>query len=563
MVANVMQEIAEAIERKAFAAALAAAIERWRTYRHAVLADLVDAIAAKCEPAVLVGRSKAAFQKAWLALGKQAVASHDAGAIAALADGLVKSLPGGEPSALRRAAAGMERPRSMLKRLAVLAQCGSDPRIATALLEHVIVKAPFTVDEVAAVYGPVLALLIEQADERSIARLRALAASPVAKTQTIRNYFAIELPKAANAIEKRLKKRPDFIDEQRARSLLAQLGAKPPDVFVAQRPALDVDALIADCVAHPDDDAPREVLADALLEREDPRGEFIQLQLRDARGELDETERKRMAQIQRKHEKAWLGDLTRVTKLRVFRRGFVDEAELLQGAAADPATWKRVAADPIVGTIRTLDKGSASEELYSSFVFSPAMRLLRDIDVTSAAMLRAIPRRIEHLKLHCGLTKDALAAMDEVAQKTGATRLSFEVKKTPAEVIAQLAAAAWRARFVELGAMPHFRIATEWFNHGHTWLRADLAKRLAIERVGDRVTVEQGKRGLAVDVRASQEFWIRTMIDNRHMAPIERITVRGTLDSWSKPSSWFKGFVKKLRAKKAVVEVRDGWQSYA
>lgn len=39
-------------------------------------------------------------------------------------------------------------------------------------------------------------------------------------------------------------------------------------------------ALIAEVVAHPDDDGPRFVLADHLLERGDPRGELIQLQCR-------------------------------------------------------------------------------------------------------------------------------------------------------------------------------------------------------------------------------------------------------------------------------------------
>ncbi|MDQ3340463.1 MAG: TIGR02996 domain-containing protein [Myxococcota bacterium] len=561
-----MREVSEAIERKDFEVALVEAVSAWRTDRHAVLAELVDAIAAKCRPAALAGRTKAAFQKAWLALAKRAATTDDPAAIAALVAALVKSLPGGEPTALRRVAAGMERPRALLKRLQALALCADDPRVATALVESILVKAPFSVDDASAVYGPVLVFLIELGDERSITELRALAASPLAKTQTIRNYFARELPKAADAIEKRLKKRPAFADAARAKALIAELGTKAPDVFVAKHAALDVDALVAECIAHPDDDGPREVLADALLEREDPRGAFIHLQLRDARGALDETERKQMASLQRKHEKTWLGDLGRCTKLRAFRRGFIEEAELLQGAAADAATWKRVAADPIVATIRTLHKGSASEELYRSFVFSPAMRLLREMDVPSTAMLRAIPRRIEHIKLSGGLTKDALAAIDEVVRKTGATRLSFEVRKPPADVLAQLADWEPRKHFVELGAMPHYRSAPDWFTRGHEWLQAfeKLApvQRLGIERVGERLTVERGKRGLVIEIRASQELWMRTMLDKR-LRPIERLVVRGTPDPWSKPTAWFKGVVKKLRAAKTVVEVRDGWQPFA
>ena len=45
------------------------------------------------------------------------------------------------------------------------------------------------------------------------------------------------------------------------------------------------DALLAAIYADPDDDAPRHVLADALIDRGDPRGEFISMQL--ARGRKD------------------------------------------------------------------------------------------------------------------------------------------------------------------------------------------------------------------------------------------------------------------------------------
>ena len=45
-----------------------------------------------------------------------------------------------------------------------------------------------------------------------------------------------------------------------------------------------IDALLADIYANPDDDAPRLVYADLLLERDDPRGELIRLQLERGRG---------------------------------------------------------------------------------------------------------------------------------------------------------------------------------------------------------------------------------------------------------------------------------------
>lgn len=562
-----MDDVGEAILRSDFEVALVYAIAAWRDSKHAVHADLVDAIATKCKPAPLVGRSKDAFQKAWLELARRAATSDDPGAIAALANGLLKSVPVREIRYLAPER-DVKRQRPFLDRIEALGKCAADPRVAQALC-GVLAKAPFSVDDVGGVYGPVIDLVIRLRDERSAARLRELVASPLAKTATVRDYFARALPDAAEAIDRGLRRRRSLPEDEReaAQRLLAQLGAKPAPLVVSTRPAVDTDSLFADCLAHPDDDGPREVLADALLEREDPRGDFIHLQLRDARGALDEPERKRMAQLLRKHEKEWIRDLARVTKNRIYRRGFVDEAQLLQGAAADPATWKRVAADPVIATIRTLHKESASEELYKTFVLGPAMKLLRDMDVPSTAMLRALiarPRAIEHIKLHAGLTKDALACMDDVARKTGVTRLTFEVKQPPADVFATLLAWDARKHFSELSVMPHHRVAEAWFKDLASWLLAfdKLGmRRLGYDRRGDRAVVERGKRGFAVELDTSSE-WILGVVIGK-LDKIERLVMRGAPEPWSKPGDSFAKTIKKLRAAKTVVEIREGWQPFA
>jgi uncharacterized protein (TIGR02996 family) len=77
---------------------------------------------------------------------------------------------------------------------------------------------------------------------------------------------------------------------------------------------------------NPDDDHPRHVLADALIEKGDPRGELIRLQLEreTAKGkraaELEAAERK----LLRKHELRWLGDLRPHLLEWRWRRGFLD-----------------------------------------------------------------------------------------------------------------------------------------------------------------------------------------------------------------------------------------------
>jgi uncharacterized protein (TIGR02996 family) len=71
--------------------------------------------------------------------------------------------------------------------------------------------------------------------------------------------------------------------------------------------------LIAEIVAHPDDDGPRFVLADHLLERGDPRGELIQLQ---CRGQpVDE--------LLAAHGTRWSAHLVSEVREAFFDRGFV------------------------------------------------------------------------------------------------------------------------------------------------------------------------------------------------------------------------------------------------
>lgn len=88
----------------------------------------------------------------------------------------------------------------------------------------------------------------------------------------------------------------------------------------------------------------RQVLADSLLERGDPRGEFIALQ-------LAKTDEKRQAALLKKHHKAWLGPFAKIVDDFGFEDGFVSRIQLkhltvaqfqLLAAAKEWATVKRV-----------------------------------------------------------------------------------------------------------------------------------------------------------------------------------------------------------------------------
>jgi uncharacterized protein (TIGR02996 family) len=124
--------------------------------------------------------------------------------------------------------------------------------------------------------------------------------------------------------------------ESRARRLVERMQSQSitgPELPEAERKKLLAQEWVAEkavpagdpleaVYAAPHDRARRQVLADVLLERGDPRGEFISLQLARA------SERKQ-SQLLKKHHVEWLGPLAEVIDLRdakpVFTDGFVSE----------------------------------------------------------------------------------------------------------------------------------------------------------------------------------------------------------------------------------------------
>ncbi|MBL8920080.1 MAG: TIGR02996 domain-containing protein [Myxococcaceae bacterium] len=95
------------------------------------------------------------------------------------------------------------------------------------------------------------------------------------------------------------------------------------------RPAAPDDSarLLAAVLASPADDAPRAVYADWLLERGDPHGEFISLQLALAR-RANAAKQARADALLAQHRLAWTEALRQVSLKQRFERGFVFELEL-------------------------------------------------------------------------------------------------------------------------------------------------------------------------------------------------------------------------------------------
>lgn len=165
--------------------------------------------------------------------------------------------------------------------------------------------------------------------------------------------------------------------------------------------AMELEALYDAVFAAPEDDAPRLVLADALQEQGDPRGEFIALQLQQPRAQRSE---RRMAKLLERHRDAFLRRLHSVVMpdaAQRWERGFLTEASVvLRGDQVDTPDWATVR------KLEVLFGGTPPLELAS-----PHLRSLEEI---SLAPLEAVPVLFEADR-PLGITAVALQGPTELA----------------------------------------------------------------------------------------------------------------------------------------------------
>jgi uncharacterized protein (TIGR02996 family) len=400
------------------------------------------------------GATKQAFQQAWLVAAKADL--RDPIRSAELARVLTRKLPVGAQRILDRDR-DRKRYKAFLARVAALAARSCDAETALALVA-VLAAAPLRVYAPAMVYGPVIELLANIEAPAAIAPLEELVARPTADTATVRDYLAEALPPVIARLAKH--GRPARAPKKRK-----------------VEPSKDLEALYTEILATPDDDAPRMVYADALLEQGDPRGAFIQAQLA-APSDLEAG-----ASIVRKYEKLWLGDVSRISKNRIWRRGFLDEMQLLQGAAADANTWKRVTTNPALATLRTLHKEAANEDLYGTFVGSSTLAQLRNLDVPTIRFARQLDRAgLAHLELGFRIGASAFASVDELVKRLGVTRLAIETAEDVERSLELVERWPGHTRLTELTLVPVPRIWQAWRARSQLWLAE--SHRLGIARLG-------------------------------------------------------------------------------
>ncbi len=205
--------------------------------------------------------------------------------------------------------------------------------------------------------------------------------------------------------------------------------------------------LFLEVCANAADDGPRRVLADYLIEQDDPRGEYLSLAL----SELDQEGRERRDALLEEHRWSWLHPLGAVIPKQHarFERGLLASADVEIGRD-DLATVEHALAWGSVEKLHFLP-GTAD------FV-SPVMRALREVGPLSSdglsRLVKGAPWAIEHLRVSLAtpLEEDQLVA----SQLPKLKQLSFEL-----------------ASGTEYGP-PYGKLKTaSWWNHVErvTWLR--------------------------------------------------------------------------------------------
>jgi len=206
-----------------------------------------------------------------------------------------------------------------------------------------------------------------------------------------------------------------------------------------------LEALYAPIWQAPRDTARRQVLADVMLERGDPRGEFISLQLAQASP-------KRQRTLLKTHGRAWLGALADILDLKeeppAFEGGFVTEVSvkhvrqaqfLLAGDAPEWATVRRVRrglqrfSKAMVGLEHS---GPVKLDALKALVRDELPLTLRSVEVAAfpdeaVEVLEQLPAPPPWLALHFDLfepTRELRDALPRLTELPGLSRLRFSAE---------------------------------------------------------------------------------------------------------------------------------------
>lgn len=405
---------AEALGRADGEGALEALLRAWRETREPRVAELVERVSADVTAArpAIAAKSVKERTAAVVALAKRKN-PRDLGRI------LEAPWPG--------------RWQDALPVLEALRAFPADPRLAVALA-RVVAEGAYDTWTSHRFYEPLLARVASLGDARAV---------PILEEQRNRQrstYWGQGTGPAIEQAIERLRARPREALSAPSERALAALEAR----FAHERRAEAAKArgeaeFVADILARPDDLALRQVFADFLTERGDPRGEHIALGLARREGRADEKMLRREAALAKKHGPSWAGPLDALFSKdgRIYDLGFLAEGTL---ELVSPRTYGRIEAlpdtlhDPGLATLRALALGgreASDADVVARILALPALagvRALRGLGTEALTVLgSARPRpAVEELDAQVGDEPWARAALADGCALPGLRRLALE-----------------------------------------------------------------------------------------------------------------------------------------
>lgn len=336
------EHLQTALETKDEARALEVSVALWAHHREERLARLAERLGQRLSPHVPRGSLAD-----WLKLAKGAPLERRSALLAQL----------GERSW-----------RDTLAQLEAVSSWEPDPRSASALL-HLFETQRFRGGPTRPLWEALLGGLVKLADGRVA---QALAAKPHVYAQAfptwdIRGWILRELGGYAKQARAAVAELPALPAGVELDAMLSSLGAGQGSSLEELEQAIYDD---------PHSDEARLVYADALLERGDPRGELITLQL--LPGKLSKAQRDRIKALLKTHGAQWHGPLSRVfyKGSLVYRRGFLVEGDIDCGNVADVRAVTGLPQWRTLESLRTV-AGSRHVEEVVALLCAPQMRGLR------------------------------------------------------------------------------------------------------------------------------------------------------------------------------------------
>ncbi|MDP1826570.1 MAG: hypothetical protein Q8L48_25090 [Archangium sp.] len=377
MAAEATSEVlATLVSHQRWGEALALCLSWWRRTRAPELADLIDWVGERVETPELRshGAPADAFHTVWCHRLQNPAALRN------LLPTLMVKLPEG-PKSMHVLYEREYRvwQAALFERLEALSAVPADPRIAARLTAWV---ANMEVDHSYshAAYRIAFDALAKLGDARAIPALQRAAAGAGITREHLRVLFSNELPACIRRLE------------------VAARGTEPLDAAARElirsllpRPKATPESLLEQVLAAPERLELRHVWADALLERGDPRGEFVALQLKASDGLTTPKDQDRRNALQRKHQRAWLGPLADVLMASTvrFEAGCLVEAQLGPLSAASPEAWRRLSGERSLVTVKRLRRNS-NVDVYMSFLTSPMLSALEAVEVANNPMLERV-----------------------------------------------------------------------------------------------------------------------------------------------------------------------------